>query len=45
MDTVSTLATSLFSEDSPFAGLIGGLMQHASQPGSENPLAKLMKKE
>lgn len=30
MDTVSTLATSLFSDDSPFSGLISGLMQQAS---------------
>lgn len=41
METVSTLASSIMTPDSPFSQILSGLMQSASS-GGENPLAGLL---
>jgi len=41
METVTTLASSIMTPDSPFSQILQGLMQSASS-GGENPLAQLL---
>lgn len=42
METVSTIASSLMTPDSPFASLLSGLVASAGAPGGESPLAALL---